>query len=501
MSVLKKIFFVLLALIILLVVLVAGLVSFGPMSVSSIKAILNVAAGYSVDAPDQNTVANRLKVPEGFTVGRYAEGLPKVRFIEFSSGGDLLAVLSRDGQLVMLKRDSDGDGRHDGRELILDQLAGPNDLEFHEGWLYIAETNAIGRLPFDQEKGVATGSYERIITGLPDSGNHRSKSIRVYQGKLMVSVGSTCNVCIEEDTRRATIMRFDLDGKNGEVYASGLRNSVGLDIAPWSGELYATDNGRDLLGDDYPVCELNKIEEGGFYGWPYVNAFGDLDPDFGVGQEARLATSNSPVFGFPPHNAPLGIRFLQAEGLPSAYQRSALVALHGSWNRSKADGYRVISLHWQDDGSITSQDFLSGFEKDDDVIGRPVDMSQGPDGCVYVSDDYAGSIYRVCYQQAQNTLVDLAAKPVQDKAYEALSTEELRVGMAGGEALYQQYPCASCHVLNEVGTAGGKSLDQLSERYTLEQLSDYFLQPNAPMPLYPFNDAQRRALAIYLLAQ
>ncbi|MCV6620900.1 MAG: PQQ-dependent sugar dehydrogenase [Cellvibrionaceae bacterium] len=490
-------------LVILLLVLalaIAALLQFGPLSLGSAKAILNVLGVYSVEAPQQSVIAQRLKVPEGFSVGRYAEGLTKVRFIEFSRSGDLLAVLSRDGQLVRLKADADGDGRHDGKEILMEGLKAPNDLEFYEDYLYIAESNAIGRVRFDHEQGKFSGDYEIIIPDLPDDGNHRSKSIRLHDGNLYLSIGSTCNVCEEADKRRATIMRFDVDGKNGEVFAAGLRNSVGLDIAPWDNSLYATDNGRDLLGDDYPVCELNKVEEGQFYGWPYINGFGDLDPDFGPGQEDRLSISTSPVFGFPAHNAPLGMRFIRDAKFPSAYKKSALVALHGSWNRSKADGYKVVALHWQDDGSVIGEDFLSGFEKDEDIIGRPVDIAEGPDGCVYVSDDYAGSIYRVCHGQSQNTLVDLASDAVADKAFEELSTEEMRVALAVGEELYNQYPCASCHLLQGKGNSGGKSLDALKSRYTLQSLSDYFLQPNAPMPVYPFDEAQRRAVAVYLLS-
>ncbi|MBB6521234.1 PQQ-dependent sugar dehydrogenase [Pseudoteredinibacter isoporae] len=499
MAFILKLFKWLLLLIIVLAIAVAALLQFGPLSLGSVKAILNVLGVYSVEAPQQSLIAQRLKVPEGFSVGRYAEGLTKLRFIEFSRNGDLLGVLSRDGQLVRLKADKDGDGRHDGKEILMEGLKAPNDLEFYEDYLYIAESNAVGRVLYDHEKGQFAGEYEIIIPNLPDDGNHRSKSIRLHNGHLFLSIGSTCNVCEEADKRRATIMRFDVDGKNGEVYAAGLRNSVGLDIAPWDNELYATDNGRDLLGDDYPVCELNKIEEGQFYGWPYINGFGDLDPDFGAGQEDRQDISTSPVFGFPAHNAPLGIRFIRNARVPEAYTKTALVALHGSWNRSKADGYKVIAVHWQEDGTLRSEDFLSGFEKDEDIIGRPVDIAEGPDGCIYVSDDYAGSIYRVCYGESQNTLVDLNSEAVTDKSFEQLNTEEMRVALMMGESLYQEYPCATCHLLQGKGTQGGKSLDNLTARYTLDSLSDYFLHPNAPMPTYPFDEAQRRALAVYLL--
>ena len=199
------------------------------------------------------------------------------------------------------------------------------------------------------------------------------------------------------------MMRYRPDGSGEQIYATGLRNSVGFDWTPWDNSLYATDNGRDMLGDDFPPCELNRIKAGGFYGWPYINGFGDLDPDLGQNKPAKdkatlLATSISPVFGFRAHNAPLGMSFLSHPDRPDGYQRTALVALHGSWNRTEPDGYKVVALHWDQQGNITSEDFVSGFLRpDDDVIGRPVDIEEGMDGSIYISDDYAGAIYRVRY--------------------------------------------------------------------------------------------------------
>jgi glucose/arabinose dehydrogenase len=192
-------------------------------------------------------------------------------------------------------------------------------------------------------------------------------------------------------------MRMHPDGTGAEIFATGLRNSVGFDWAPWDGTLYATENGRDLLGDDFPPDELNRIEKGHFYGWPYVNGFGVLDPEVGTGQMAKLAETTVPAHGFRPHNAPLGIHFLRGPGLPPGYDRTALVALHGSWNRTKLDGYKVVALQWADDGSITERDFLTGFLGPDGIIGRPAGVTEGPDGAIYVSDDYAGVIYRITY--------------------------------------------------------------------------------------------------------
>jgi len=170
---------------------------------------------------------------------------------------------------------------------------------------------------------------------------------------------------------------------------------VGLDWAPWDDALYATENGRDLLGDDLPPDELNRIEQNAFYGWPFVYGAGVPDPDLGAGHAAEAARAIAPVHAFRAHNAPLGLAFLRGPGLPPGYSRTALVALHGSWNRSQPDGYKVVALDWQPDGRIVERDFLTGFLGDAGVLGRPAGIAQGPDGAIYITDDYAGVIYRV----------------------------------------------------------------------------------------------------------
>jgi glucose/arabinose dehydrogenase len=221
---------------------------------------------------------------------------------------------------------------------------------------------------------------------------------------MYVSIGSSCNACSETDPRRAAIVRYRPDGSGEQIFATGLRNAVGFDWHPITAALYANDNGRDLLGDDFPPCELNRVVEGGFYGWPFANGANVPDPDFGAGQEARIAAAIPPVHDYPAHNAPLGLAFLRSAKLPLAYRNAAVSALHGSWNRSRKDGYKVVSLHWGTDGEIEQRDFVTGFERDEDVIGRPVDVAEGPDGAVYISDDYAGAIYRVVYAGPQREL-------------------------------------------------------------------------------------------------
>jgi glucose/arabinose dehydrogenase len=461
--------------------------------------------GTGIDAPEAAALEARLEGPAGSHVGRFAEGVKNARFLRFTPGGDLLVSQPREGTVLLLERDRDGDGRADGRRVVLSGLDRPHGLDLHEGWLYVAETSAVGRVRFDPETGRTEGSFERVVTGLPGGGNHWTRTVRFSpDGFMYVSVGSSCNVCLEEDRRRASIVRYRPDGTGEQVWATGLRNSVGFDWRPADGQLYATDNGRDLLGDDFPPCELNRIVEGGFYGWPIANGDRVPDPDFGKGQEARIAASIPPVHGFRAHNAPLGIAFLRSGKAPAGYRDAAVVALHGSWNRTRKDGYKVVSLHWAADGTIRERDFLTGFlgATDDDVIGRPVDVAEGPDGAVYVSDDYAGSIYRVAWSGSAAAEAGARrgdAGPAAPPA--AASPAAGGEAIERGRALYAGLPCAACHE-KEKARAGmvTKPLARLAARYTRESLAAYLRTPNPPMPAFPLSDAERADLAAFLLA-
>jgi glucose/arabinose dehydrogenase len=352
--------------------------------------------GRGIDAPPESAFDSRIQAPEGFSVALYAADLPHARLLRFTPAGDLLLTTPVSGRVVLLERDDDGDGLPDGRRDLLEGLDRPHGLDLHEGWLYVAEGGAVGRQRFDPATRRTRGSYERVVSGLPSGGNHWSRTLRFGpDGWMYVSIGSSCNACEEQDPRRAAIVRYRPDGSAEEIVATGLRNTVGFDWRPATGELFATDNGRDLLGDDFPPCELNRIVPGGFYGWPYANGDNVADPDFGADHPERIRAAIPPEHGFRAHNAPLGIAFVRGDRAPRAYRDAALVALHGSWNRTEKDGYKVVSVHWEPDGRIVERDFLVGFEQAGDVIGRPVDVAEGPDGAFYVSDDYAGAIYRV----------------------------------------------------------------------------------------------------------
>jgi glucose/arabinose dehydrogenase len=457
--------------------------------------------GWSGELPEASQIRNRMQVPPGFSIGVYAQGIqPSARFLRFTEAGDLLVSTPRSGGIVLLERDSNGDGRADGMRILLSELNRPHGIEIRDGWLYVGEADAIARIRFDAATGQVSGELERIVTGLPGGGNHWTKTLRFGpDGWLYMHVGSSCNVCFEDDERRATIMRFRADGSEGQIYATGLRNSVGFDWHPSTGDLYATDNGRDLLGDNFPPCELNKIVEGAFYGWPIANGDRVPDPDVGQGQEQRIAASISPAHHFRAHNAPLGITFVRSERVPPAYRHAALVALHGSWNRSKKDGYKVVSLHWEPDGSIREQDFATGFEVDDDVIGRPVDVVEGPDGAFYVSDDYAEAVWRIAYgEEADGERLPATIEGPDPLA--ALPEVERKQLSDAGEVLYEQFACAACHEPEAAATGiAVKRLEKLHQRYTIDSLSLLFETPPQPMPLYPLSQEQRRALAVHLL--
>jgi glucose/arabinose dehydrogenase len=340
---------------------------------------------------------SRVVVPDGFAIDVWADDVAGARFLRFTSEGDLLVSVPGSDRIDILRRDEDGDGRSDGRRVLIQDLAKPHGLDLRDGWLYLGETDAVGRVRFDPATGQTVGNYERIVRGIP-SGGHWTRTVRFGpDGLLYLSIGSSCNACDEDDPRRAAIVRYQPDGSGEEIFATGLRNAVGFDWQPATGALYANDNGRDLLGDDFPPCELNRVEFGGFYGWPFVNGDGVPDPDNGTKSPDRVRAAISPVHGYPAHTAPLGLHFIRSKDLPAEYRGAALAALHGSWNRTQKDGYKVVSIHWLPDGSIEQRDFVAGFEIDDDVIGRPVDIAEGPDGAFYVSDDYSGQIYRVAY--------------------------------------------------------------------------------------------------------
>jgi glucose/arabinose dehydrogenase len=465
----------------------------------------NTLFGWGTGAPAPQVLGSRIRVPDGFSIDLWAE-VPRARMLRATPAGDLLVSVPRENRVVLVARDGDRDGRSDGQRVLLEDLDRPHGLDLEGGWLWVAEGAAVGRVRFDAESGTTRGAFERVVTGLPEGGNHWTRTVRVGPGDglLYVTVGSSCNACLEEDPRRAAMLRYRPDGSGEEIYARGLRNAVGFDWRPGTGELYATDNGRDLLGDDFPPCELNRVVEGGDYGWPVANGDRRLDPDVGAGHEERARASRPPAHAFAAHNAPLGIHFLRSPDLPQEWRGVALVGLHGSWNRTRKDGYKVVSLHFGSDGAIEERDFVWGFLEDEDVIGRPVDVTEGLDGSIFVSDDYAGAIYRVTRGAAA-----AASRPAPGPApaaggdpLAALAPAERESAARRGEALFEAHRCERCHVPERADPGVvAVPLAGLARRHDLPGLTGFLAAPTPPMPPVPAGEAERRDLAVFLLSR
>jgi glucose/arabinose dehydrogenase len=455
--------------------------------------------GSEVEPMAEDDLQSRLQLPEGFTIETWANGIPNARMLLATPADDVLVSAPREGKIFLIRGDADGDRRHDGVEVLIEGLDRPHGIAWHQGNLYIAEGSAVARVPFDPETR-EVGTPERIVEGLPEGGNHWTRTVHVGPDeKLYVSIGSSCNVCEEEDPRRAAIVRYELDGSGEKIFATGLRNAVDFAWRPETGDLYSTGNGRDLLGDDYPPEEINLVVEDGFYGWPYANPPRRPDPDFGALRPDKVAASIPPAYGLPAHTAPLGIVFYEGDSFPERYHGSAFVALHGSWNRRKKQGYEVVTLFFQEDGSIEHQPFLTGFEVDEDVSGRPVGLAVGADGALFVSDDYTGSVYRVAYGEAPAVRSGNAAARVATRdPLEGLSPARVATARQEGARLWEQNDCASCHIQG-AGKAPAHILQSLGQKFSVSSMEKFLQAPQPPMPLYPFSEAERSNLSIFLL--
>ena len=390
----------LIAIAVLLIGITASLAVTMPGGLKGTWVMLGAVTGLNNATPPAQLNDSGFTLPKGFEIELFADNLGYARFFLVTDNNDLIVSITDSGQIILL-RDANNDGTAETKTLLMDGLGAPEGLAFYDQWLYFSERQRISRIQFDHDKGAIVGPAEVIIDNLPYGhpyDSHNTKAIGISpNGKLHLNIGSPCNICEPEDERYSTMLTANLDGSDLQIHARGLRNSIDFDWTPWSGDLYTTDNGRDMLGDDFPPDELNLIKQGGFYGWPYFHGDNVPDPEYGNKRPDLAASAIKPSFKFRAHNAPLGIHFLQASTLPQEFQKSALVALHGSWNRSTLDGYKVLSLHWDNKGNIQGRDFMSGFLTPEGTIGRPVDINQDKQGRIYISDDLAGRIYRVSY--------------------------------------------------------------------------------------------------------
>jgi len=345
---------------------------------------------------DDLDLLSRLSVPPGFRVSLYAQDLGDARGMALSPEGELY-VCDKSGGRVLCLPPAVGEGMSEAK-VVLQDLHRPHSLAFHQGRLYVGETDRVSRFPrTDQRLSREDGS---TVLELPGGGGHHTRTILFGpDGKLYVSIGSTCNVCEEADERRATICRADPSGANFEVFARGLRNTVGMAFRPGVGELWASSHGRDNLGDDLPPECFYRVQKGKHYGWPYSYSHkGKVVPDPDLGNKGVRQTG-LPVLEYQAHSAPLGLTFYTGEAFPPAYRQGFFTAFHGSWNRSAPTGYKVVFVPIKADGTVGHpMDFLHGFLEGRSRFGRPVDVLTGPTGELFVSDDHRGRIYRVTYE-------------------------------------------------------------------------------------------------------
>jgi glucose/arabinose dehydrogenase len=350
---------------------------------------------FGAKAPPQSELEKRLKVPPGFQVALFADGIADARELKFTPTGDLLVSSPREGAVFLLERDANGDGRADGVRKLMTGLESPQGMEIIGEWLYVAENGAVKRVRFDPAARAIQGAVETVLPGLPPGGNHWGKYIHPGpDGWIYLTIGSDCNVCIEDDPRRATIGRFKQGASDYETYASGLRNAVGFDWRPADGPCTRPTTGATCSATTSRVRarqgragEVLRLAVRAGQRRPLTRT--------SVRRAATWCEAVPPAHPFGAHVAPLGMRFYRGTAFPERYRGQAFAALHGSWNRTKKSGYKVVLLEWKPDGSIAESDFLTGFEVNEDVIGRPVDVQDGPDGALYVSDDFAGAVYRV----------------------------------------------------------------------------------------------------------
>ena len=347
---------------------------------------------------DKHLPLDQIKLPSGIKISDYAE-VSNARSMVLSENGTLF-VGNRSEDKVYAVKDTNGDMVGDVTYIIDKGLKMPNGVALKDGDLYVAEVSRI--LKYENIEANLDNPPEPIVIydGYPTERHHGWKYIAFGpDGLLYIPVGAPCNICNKEGNPiYASITRIDVNNPYPQVVASGIRNTVGFDWDPKTDKLWFTDNGRDMMGDDIPPCELNAITESNqHFGYPFCHGGIILDPEFGEGKSCD--DYRAPVWNFGAHVAPLGMNFYEGNMFPSNYSSQIFVAQHGSWNRSKKSGYVIMALDHDGENVREAKVFASGWLDDETqkAWGRPVDVINMPDGSLLVSDDYADVVYRISY--------------------------------------------------------------------------------------------------------
>ena len=337
------------------------------------------------------------KAPPGFSVSIFATGLEKPRFLVVAPDGDVFVAESDSGRIAVLRKQNG----HLHKAIFARGFAQPHGLAFRQGALYVADTTAVWKLRYSNG-ALKAGAKTRVTTSsFGPSGGHFTRDIAFEpDGRLYLAIGSRSNMA-EDPAPRATVQNVGADGTLS-TFATGLRNPVGIAAYPGTNDLWVTVNERDGLGDDLPPDYLARVSQGDFFGWPYAYIGPHPDPDFGARQPALVPKTKTPDLLFQAHSAPLGLVFYEGSQFPAEYKGDAFVALHGSWNRAKPTGYKVVRIKFKNGRPAGGYDnFLTGFwdggTSPARVWGRPVGLAVAKDGSLLISDDAGGTIWRVAY--------------------------------------------------------------------------------------------------------
>ena len=354
----------------------------------------------ATNAPEDSTPPKGFlpTVPAGFKVNIFAEQFDEPRWLIVAPNNDIFLADTHGGKIYIL-RDPKHTGGAQERVTWAEGLDQPFGIAFHDDYVYVGDTNAVLRFKNDAKLPKHLSDGEKLMD-LPRGGHSTRAVVFSADGKqLFVSVGSESNIDIESDTRRAAITICDPDGKNARLYATGLRNPVGLALDPTTGTLYTSVNERDGLGDDLPPDYFTSVKDGGFYGWPYSYIGNNVDPRVNPQKPELVAKATVPDVLLGAHRAPLQFAFYTGKQFPASYQGGVFLAEHGSWNRAPRAGYQVVFIPFKNGkASGDPQPFLTGLVPDptkSNVNGRPVGVAVAPDGSLLVSDDGAKVVYRI----------------------------------------------------------------------------------------------------------
>lgn len=370
----------------------------------------------------ENTTGLPLKLPDGFSISIYASGLTSPRVIEHEPGGNLIVSEMGAGRVTVLI-DANQDGKAEKKTPVISGLNRPHGLAFRCAGepvnppnckIYIAETHQVVEYDYDEVNMKAVSPKK--IMDLPNDGGHTSRSLLFMpypnEDELLISIGSSCNVCDEANDKRAAIWKYNVKTDESSLFARGLRNAVFMEIHPVTGKIWATEMGRDLLGDNIPPDEINIVEEGKNYGWPICYGKNIHDTNFDKKTYIRnpcMEPFETPSYiDLQAHSAPLGLAFIPEEGWSEEMWHNLIVAYHGSWNRSVPTGYKLVRFKLDPQGKVLSgpEDFITGWlnnpTEENQALGRPVDVVIQSGGAIYISDDKAGVIYLVKLNRMPN---------------------------------------------------------------------------------------------------